>query len=261
MGDGVPRLRRNVKLSAVPGEAPDWVKDGIRQFLDEVRLFLRTVADVTLQPVRFAREWSTGQRRALNPLGFLATAFAVAGPANALFARLVRLPDEPSSLVRDVLGALTPFIYYLALGALEHGVLRLCGSKRPLRDSCAMALYAGGGPAMLAHLGVLAFGYFAWRASGSLVVNDVHQPYAVAVMVGAGLSFGLFVTTLSSTLGGLHGRDGIRRRHVLAGNLVAFFVTGFLFAVLDPPGAFGLHFIFGPTHTASGWHFTWGLGD
>jgi len=261
MGDGVPRLRRNVKLLAVQDEAPDWVKEGIRQFLDEVRLFLRTAIDVTVRPVQFARDWSTGQRHALNPLGFLATAFAVAGPANALFAHLVRLPDEPSSLVRDALGALTPFVYYLALGALEHGVLRLCGSRRPLRDSCAMALYAGGGPATLAHLFVLAFSYLAWRASGTLVVKDVHQPYALAVMVGAGLSFGLFVTTLSAALGGLHGRDGIRRRHIFLGNLVAFFVTGFLFAVFDLPGAFGLHFIFGPTHTATGWHFTWGLGD
>src|SRR5512142_1408842 len=120
MGDGVPRLRCNVKLIAVHGEAPDWVKDGIRQFVDEVRLFLRTAADFTLRPFRFAREWSAGQRRALNPLGFLATAFAVAGPANAIFARLVRLPDEPSSLVRDALAALTPFVYYLFLGALEH---------------------------------------------------------------------------------------------------------------------------------------------
>ncbi|HEX6836271.1 MAG TPA: hypothetical protein VF334_06835, partial [Polyangia bacterium] len=165
-------------------EAPDWVKDGIRQFVDEVRLFLRTVADFTVRPFRFAREWSSGQRHALNPLGFLATAFAVAGPANALFARAVRLPDEPSSLVHDALAALTPFVYYLLLGALEHGVLRAFGSKRPLRDSCAMALYAGGGPATLAHLFVIASAYFMWRSSGTLVIKDVHQPFALFVMVG-----------------------------------------------------------------------------
>ena len=243
------------------GEAPDWVKDGIRQFLDEVRSFLRTARDVTVRPFRFATEWSTGQRHALNPLGFLATAFAVAGPANALFARAVRLPDEPSSLVRDALGALTPFAYYLVFGALQHGVLRLFGSKRPLRDSCAMALYAGGGPAMLAHLITLATVCVVWRASGTLMVKSVHQPYALVVMISAGLSFALFVATLSTAQAGLHARDGIGRWHLLAANVVALCASGFLFAVLDPPGSFGLHFVFGPAHGASGWHFTWGLAD
>lgn len=243
------------------GEAPDWVKDGIRQFLDEVRSFLRTARDITVRPFRFAQEWSTGQRHALNPLGFLATAFAVAGPANALFARAVRLPDEPSSLVHDALAALTPFAYYILLGALQHGVLRLCGSKRPLRDSCAMALYAGGGPATLAHLFTLATVYFVWRSSGTLVVKNVHQPYALVVMIGAGLSFGLFVTTLSTAQAGLHARDGIGRLHLLIANVVALLASGFLFAALDPPGSFGLHFVLGPSHGPSGWHFMWGLAD
>jgi hypothetical protein len=245
----------------VHGEAPDWVKDGIRQFVDEVRLFLRTAADFTVRPFRFAREWSAGQRHALNPLGFLATAFAVAGPANALFARAVRVPDEPSSLVHDALAALTPFVYYLLFGALEHGVLRLFGSKRPLRDSCAMALYAGGGPAMLAHLFVLGSAYFVWRSSGMLVIKDVHQPFALFIMVGAGLSFTLFVTTLSAAQAGLHSRDRIGRSHIFVANVVALLVSGFLFAALNPPGAFGLHFVLGPAHDASGWHFVWGLRD
>lgn len=261
MGDGVARLRCDVKLVAVHGEGPDWVREGIRQFLDEVRSFLRTALDVTVRPFRFAREWSTGQRHALNPLGFLATAFAVAGPANALFARAVRLPDEPSSLVHDALAALTPFAYYLLLGALQHAILRLFGSQRPLRDSCAMALYAGGGPATLAHLFVLGSAYFVWRSSGSLVIKNVHQPYAVAVMIGAGLSFTLFVMTLSAAQAGLHARDGIRRPHIFVANVVALLVSGFLFAVLNPPGSFGLHFVFGPAHGANGWHFAWGLAD
>ena len=245
----------------VQGEAPDWVRDGIRQLADEVRAFVRTAVAFTARPAAFAREWSTGQRHALNPLGFLATAFAVAGPANALFAHLVRLPDQPTSLVRDALGALTPFAYYLLLGAFEHGVLRLCGSRRPLRDSCAMALYAGGGPAMVAHLFVITAAYFSWRATGTLVIRDVHQPFALAVMVGAGLSFALFVTTMSAALAGLHARDGIRRAHVVVATIVALFASGLIFAALDPPGQFGLHLIFGPTHGPTGWHFTWALGD
>lgn len=261
MGDGVARLRGDVKLGAVQGEAPDWVADGVRQFVDEVRAFVRTAADFTVRPVRFAREWSTGQRHALNPLGFLATAFAVAGPANALFAYLVHTDDRPSSLLREALGALTPFVYYLALGASQHGVLRLFGSRRRLRDSCAMALYAGGGPALLAHLFVLVSSYLLWRQTGTYRPESMHTRTAVLVVVGAGLSFTAFVTTLSASLGGLHGRDGIRAWHIAVANVVAFVVTGAAFALLDPPGAFGLHLVFGPAHGPSGWQLRWGLID
>jgi hypothetical protein len=248
-------------MPPVQGDAPDWVNDGFRQFVDEVRLFLRTAVDFTLKPVLFAREWATGQRHALNPLGFLATAFAVAGPARALFLHAVRAAGESTSLVRDALGALNPFGYYLALGALQHGVLRLCGSRRRLRDSCAMALYAGGGPALLIDLFVMVAMYFVWRATGSLNLTEVRSSWALAVMIGVGGSFTLFVTTLSASLAGLHERDGIRSRHIVVANLVAFLVTGVAFAFFEPPGAFGLHFIFGPAHDAAGWHFHWGLGD
>src|SRR5580765_7984197 len=105
MCNRVSRLRHDVKLATLQGEAPDWVRDGMRQLVGEVRLFLRTAIDFTTSPFRFAREWSTGERHALNPLGFLATAFAVAGPANALFVHLVRADEQSSSLVRDALAA------------------------------------------------------------------------------------------------------------------------------------------------------------
>jgi hypothetical protein len=56
-------------------------------------------------------------------------------------------------------------------------------------------------------------------------------------------------------------RDGIRSRHIVVANLVAFAVTGFRFALLQPPGRFGLHLVSGPAHDATDWHFHWGLGD
>jgi hypothetical protein len=243
------------------GDSPDWVRDGLRQFVGEVRLFLRTAVDFTLHPSRFAAEWATGARHALNPLGFLATAFAVAGPANAIFQHLVRAGDEPTSLVSDALGALTPFGYYLALGGLQHGTLRLLGSRRRLGDSCAMALYAGGGPATVAQVVVLAAAYLLYRHTGKLIANDLRQPWAVVVMVGAMLSFGLFMSTLSLALAGLHHRDGIGRWQIALANVVALLVTGALFALLKPPGSFGLHFVLGPAHDATGWHVSFGLYD
>jgi hypothetical protein len=243
------------------GEAPDWVRDGIRPLADEVRSFVRTAIDFTWRPIDFAKEWSLGRRRALNPLGFLATALAVAGPANVMFERLTHQPGDSSSLARDLATALTPFVYYLSLGALSHLVLRAFGTRRRLRDSCAMALYAGGGPALAAHLVVLLLALALYRATGQLQVHSLRTTWALALLVAAMVSFGAFCATLAMSLGGLHGRDGIRRWQVVVANLAALAIAGFVFALLHPPGNFGLHMVLGPSHDASGWHFEWGLYD
>lgn len=124
-----------------------------------------------------------------------------------------------------------------------------------------MALYAGGGPALLVHLFVMIAMYCAWRASGKLNLMEVHASWAIALSVGVGASFTIFVTTLSAALAGLHARDGIRSRHIVAANVFAFLVTGLLFAMLQPAGTFGLHLVLGPTHDAGRWHFGVGLAD
>lgn len=262
MGNRVSRLRADVKLGRVSeGESPDWVRDGLRQLADEVRLFLRTVVEFTLHPARFGREWTSGARHALNPLGFLATALAVAGPVNVLFAHLVRSSDEPLSLWREALAAVTPFGYYLALGALQHAVLRAFGSRRRLRDSCAMALYAGGGPALIAHILVLTIAVGLYRATGQLSANDLHRPAELAVILGAMLSFGLFLACLSIAQGGLHARYGVRSWHITVANFVALLVTASFFALVRPPGQFGLHLVLGPSFDHGAWHFSWSLSD
>jgi hypothetical protein len=243
----------------VEDEAPDWVRDGMRQFVDEVRMFLRTAIDFTWRPRQFADEWSHGRRRALNPLGFLATAFAIAGSAAALFSRLAHLEDGSHSLMSEFLAALTPFAYFLALGALSHLVLWVFGSRRPLRDTCAMALYAGGGPALAAQLLVMLLALLFYRATGQLDVVNLHSRWGLALGVGAILSFSTFCATLGMSMSGLHARDGRRGWQVLVSNLVAVGVAGFAFAVLQPPGHFGLHLVLGPAHGAHGWHFMYAL--
>jgi len=106
---------------------PDWVREGLRQLVREVRSFARTAFEFTLHPTRFAKEWATGTRHALNPVGFLATAFAVLAPFDAVFAHLTHHDDSTSEpLLRAAAGAILPFGYYLLVGALQHGVLRLC---------------------------------------------------------------------------------------------------------------------------------------
>lgn len=108
-----------------------------------MRSFARTAFEFTLHPTRFAKEWATGTRHALNPLGFLATAFAVLAPFDAVFAHLTHHDDSTSEpLLRAAAGAILPFGYYLLVGALQHGVLRLCGSRRPLHDCWCNILVA-----------------------------------------------------------------------------------------------------------------------
>jgi hypothetical protein len=225
--------------------SPDWVRDALRQFLEEVRLFVRTAVDFTLHPSAFAEAWVVGRQRALNPIGFLATAFAVLAPFDALLVHLVhKTGDEAGqpSLLRAALGAILPFGYYLLLGMLQHATLRAFGSKRRLRDSCAMALYAGGGPASAARIVVELMVLALYYHSGRTSVGQGHMGTAgYLLLAGATFSFSLFLIPLSTAIGGLHHAYGIRWWHVLIANIVAIVVSAFLFDLIHPPGSYGLH--------------------
>jgi hypothetical protein len=198
------------------------VRDAARQARAEIASFLLTARDFTLAPARFADEWANDRRRALNPLGFLATAFAVVGPAQALALHLLHGRDDGGALLANALGAILPFVYYLALGALQHLVLRLFGSRRTLADSCAMALYAGGGPAAAATLICFA-GACAWfRLTGSAYI-DLHArwqwPTAV-LLVGM---FAYVFVTLAAALARLH---GVRAWQAVVAGTFALAVSG-----------------------------------
>jgi hypothetical protein len=248
-------MRYAVVVSERDGGGPDWVREGLRQFFDEVRSFARTAVDFTLHPTRFAKEWAAGDRHALNPLGFLATAFAVIAPFDALFAHLVHRDERSEPLLRAAAGAILPFAYYLLVGALQHGVLRVFGSRRPLRDSCAMALYAGGGPASAARIVIGVIALISFSRTGSTVVRDLHESGAWLLMLSAAASFSLFYYTLSSALGGVHYAYGIRWWHILVANVFAMLVTGLLFGWLQPPGTYGLHLVIGVGGGGREWSF------
>jgi hypothetical protein len=239
--------------------SPDWVRQGLRQFFDEVRLFARTAFEFTLHPPRFAREWAAGHRRALNPLGFLATAFGVIAPFEAIVSHLLHQDERSEPLVRAALAATLPFGYYLLVGSAQHAVLRMFGSRRPLRDSWAMALYAGGGPASAARLVIGAGSVLLCSRSGHPVVPGIHDASAWLLMVGATVSFSLFFYTLSAALAGVHFQYGIRWWHILVANLVAIVASGLLFGLLAPPGRYGLHLVIDVGRHAHRWRF--GISD
>src|SRR5689334_20079986 len=135
-------------------DSPDWVREALRRSRNELFAFFRTAVQFTLSPTRFAREWVSGGARALNPLAFLATSLGGMSFVILLAAHVSHhvapASGAPPSLVEELLGNLGPFAYYLLFGVLEHAALWLFGLRRPVRDACAMALYAGGGPAALA---------------------------------------------------------------------------------------------------------------
>ena len=265
MGNRVSRLvpkqqsAGNVRYAEiVSGEAggPDWVRDGLRQFAEEVRLFAKTAWDFTLRPSQFAQQWVAGERHALNPLGFLATAFAVVAPCEAIFAHVMHHEDQDaSSLMRAALAAVLPFGYFLLVGAVQHGVLRIFGTRRPLRDSCAMALYAGGGPATVARIVIGFIAIAVWERTGSTQIRSVGTVSGVLLLTSAFLSFSLFYFTISAALGGLHYVYRIRWWHIFVANVVAIVVTGLFFGVLHPPGSYGLHMVISPSHGGHDWQF------
>ena len=140
-------------------DCPDWIREAIAQTRHELALFLRTAADFALHPSRSGRLWTRPGVRHLNPIGFAATSFAMVGAVVTTSTQLFHWNESSSTVTRELLAWLLPFAYFLLLGMIQHLFLRLFRSSRPLRDSCAMALYAGGGVAMLAQLlAVLVFG-------------------------------------------------------------------------------------------------------
>jgi hypothetical protein len=242
---------------------PDWIVDGLRQVAGELKLYARTSLEFTLHPRRFAGEWASGARHALNPMGFLATTLGVLGPALVGLGRITHEDDAPSSFRADVLGTITPFAFYLLLGTIEHAILRLFGSRRRLRDSWAMALYAGGGPSTTSTLVVCALAAVVALAGGPTHINSfVGVSPAMWLLIASAVGAQLFfLTSLALSLWGLHQPHGIRLWHVLLATVGALVASAILFGVLDPPGKFGIHLVVRLRKVAGHWGYGFSLGD
>lgn len=193
--------------------APDWVKDGVEKTREELALFFATAIGITLRPATFAREWSEGRRRALNPLGFLATSIAIVGPAKHV-GQLLMGVAEPGGLRNELWQAAVPYFEYVVLGVIAHFVLRAFGSRAALRSTVGVCLYAGGGPSAAVTLLVLPVGVAAKRLlPGNLdTVVDASQltrselwlaSLAGVVSLGA---FAVYVAVFARALSGVHGK-------------------------------------------------------
>lgn len=177
---------------------------------DEVRSFLGTGARFTMHPVRFARDWRSDRLQALNPLGVLATGAGVLAVARVTLDFLLSRPSAGQGLIDSALDAVAPFVHYAALGTLAHAFLRVLRSRRPLTDSLAMSLFAGGGPGVLAVLVTYAAGLALWLASGrpevihNGLLGSLPPGAARALSWVADAGYVLFLVTLLASLRGLH---------------------------------------------------------
>jgi hypothetical protein len=225
-------------------DSSDWVREAAFRTWDEARLFALTALRFTTRPGRFARDWSTGALPALNPLAMLATAAGLVGGANNLLGRTIGLPSGSDSLVADVLVAAAPFLHYALLGLGCHVVLRLFGSQRHARDSVAMALFAGAGPAALVNVLIDAFGALIYLEAGRPplvrggLFATLHGPLRDLLVHFSSAGFVTFLVTFGLALAALHQRK-LATVVALLATLVA---AGVLFGLL-PPLPFGTRLI------------------
>jgi hypothetical protein len=201
-------------------DAPDWVRETVRVTRDEIRRFVATAAGFMLRPARFGAAWMAGESDALNPLGFVATALAVSGVATAVLAP----GDDDSGLAALVARASLPYLYYAALGALCHPVLRAFGSTRPLRASVAVGLFAGGGPGLV--LLLVSYACRAWRErffglhEGPIMRGDpLWADIAFSVLIGGAAIW--FLVALVGGQRGVHAASRGRARLAVAFAIVA----------------------------------------
>ena len=235
--------------SAEPGSEPRWIRDAFAAAEHEARLYLKTAWTFTARPRRFAREWSSGALFAMNPFAFLATSAAAVGTATQLVSRLLARSDEPNPLWRELVFALTPYLYYAALGLVSHGLLRLTGKARRLTSTVAMALYAGGGPATLAALVLQGLTALLQPPAGAFLPGVAPQYRAVASVAIFG-SFLAFPIAFAAAMSTLHGASKLRTALSVVGGLV---VLGLL---LGPA-----HFRLGMVHFRVGFQRGWPVPD
>jgi hypothetical protein len=210
--------------------APSWLGDGIAATVREGGAYLATSWALARRPFTFMAEWWSGRRKAMNPLAMLATGAAIVAGARQLAAAALGI-DTADSVWSAVLSALGPYVHYVAIGLLVHGVLHvLVPSSVRAVDSIAAALYAGAGPAALAE----AIGWLIMAALAPLGVTDIALP----IMLGA--AFSVFCVVFATALAGMHRPPWWA---MMLAFVVAFPVTGLVFGVLDPPGNYGLHWV------------------
>jgi hypothetical protein len=227
-----------------PSPEPNWIKEALAKLREELTLFLRTVASFALRPRAAAAAWRAGSLQLLNPLGFLATSASITVPILHVLDRWAGEKDV-ASLGGELAETLAPFVHYIVLGVLAHVVLRLAGSREPLRNSVAVALYAGGGPGAAVNLVVAIAAGLLMKSRGTGNFFDATLPTSVRVM-GFASVVAVFVAVFGSFAAGLAGLHRVRVWRSVLALLLAYLAAGLVFGAFKAysvtvPEGIGLH--------------------
>jgi hypothetical protein len=232
----------------VKEDGPDWVRESVVTVRDEILRFVATLFHFTLHPRRFAAAWYEGKTKALNPAGFLSTALAVNAAVLLVFGWIRGTPESADSLWSTLGDATLPYAYYVGLGVLCHPILRLCGSRRPLRATVAIALFSGGGPGLL-----LRFSVYLQVAIHIALVGDFHGQLVEGLPawyapISAVLAYGSFAAYALVLAAGLRGLHAARRWQIAIALTMSLLTSAYLLGVLH--GA--LHFDLRAPHLVMG---------
>jgi hypothetical protein len=209
--------------------APPWLHNAAAAAWREATDYARTTGVLARAPYRFAQEWWTGARAAMNPLAMLATGATLVTGARQLALAVLGV-QRPDSVIALVLSALGPYVHYVVFGLIFHAILRPGAPQRArLGDSVAISLFAGAGPAALAEAA-------GWLAIA--LVPALRSGGAIGVILG--VAFSVFCYAFASAMAGLH---GVRWWRLAIAILIAFPLTGVAFGLLEPPGNYGLHWV------------------
>jgi hypothetical protein len=201
-------MRASDAAAMVPDDQPQavatsWLSDATASLRYDIVMFARTALAMSIAPRRFAADWRDGQRRALNPVAFLGTALAAGSLPTLIMNHLVPRAGDEGLFQAFFIDQILPYIQYTLLGLIAHGLLRLMGGRQTLLPTVGIALFAGGGPALLVDVLTMPLDAVLGQtaASADSASNAFITAVTTASIVAANLAF--FVS-FGQGLAGLH---------------------------------------------------------
>jgi hypothetical protein len=175
---------------------PAWPTEAWRAFANEQRLYLSTAVAFTRDPRRFGAEWADGRLRALNPIGFALTGLGITGAWQVAVVRLLDAAPPNAPLWTELIKPAVPFLFPAVMSVLVHLIAKLLGSRRPLRSTVGIALFASGPMtgAMVIFAPLVALGV---KHPGSVA-------WGLATMCGSFSMAMMYVVLTARALAGLH---------------------------------------------------------
>jgi len=122
---------------------PRWVRDIFIAWIHELRSFFATAAAFIRAPRRFGAEWSTGELRAMNPVGFVLASATALLPLDYGVQRTLGWDTRPDvNMAIEIARAMRPFAFAILTGIACHVVLKLLRTRGSVAMTVAVFLYS-----------------------------------------------------------------------------------------------------------------------